>query len=246
MNRDAATARYTASIRSDSDLISASVRTGALDAKVAACPEWDVRTLVEHVSFVHRWATLAIGSGAAPDASAVAKPAADDDLAVWIVDGAAALIAAIEATDPEADTWHPFPFDQKNWVWARRMAMETLVHRWDAETAVGRDASIDPTIASEAIHEYMEIGFPRVLGRPEIDPPSASLHVHCTDTDGEWLIWSDGGEYRMLPVHDKGDAAMRGTAEALLLVLTGRTDRNEIDIVGERAAADPWLDLPGW
>lgn len=246
MNRAAAIPAHVDSIRSDADRISAAVRTGRLDAPVAACPGWDLRALVEHVAGVHRWATAAITSGQAPDRASIPAPGADDNLAVWIVDGAADLVAAIEGADPDAATWHPFPLEQRVWVWARRMAMETVVHRWDAEVAASGASTIAPPVAAEGIHEYLELGLPRVLGREQIDPPTASLHVHCTDTDGEWLVWSDGGDYRMLPVHDKGDAALRGTAESLLLVLMGRVDRATVDVVGDPAAADAWLDLPGW
>ena len=86
---------------------------------------------------------------------------------------------------------------------------------------------------------------PRVASH-SVDAPTASLHVHCTDTDGEWLIWGEAGAYRMLPIHDKGDAALRGPAADLLLVLMGRLDRSVVDIVGDPAAAAAWLDLPGW
>ena len=182
---------------------------------------------------------------AAPGRNDVADPG-ETDLAVWIVDGAAALIDAIRASPPHADTWHPFPLEQKAWVWARRQAIETTVHRWDAETAAGRSATLDPHLAGDGIHEYLEMGLPRVLGRESLDAPTTSFHVHCTDTDGEWLIWGDAGGFRMLPIHDKGDAALRGPAAELLLVLMGRLDRSVVDIVGDPAAAAAWLDLPGW
>lgn len=247
MNQDAARETYVASIRSDADLMSAAARTGDLDAPIAACPGWDLRKLVEHTAFIHRWATAAITHAAppGPDLGPIPTPTSDDNLAVWIVDGAAELIAAIERADPDGDTWHPFPFEQKNWVWARRQAMETAIHRWDAEMAVKGNSSLDATIASDGIHEYVEMMLPRVLGREKATPPSASLHIHCTDVDGEWLMWSEKGEYRMLPIHDKGDAAIRGEAESLWLVLMGRKAREEVDIVGDANAAHAWLDLPG-
>ena len=80
----------------------------------------------------------------------------------------------------------------------------------------------------------------------EVDPPASSLHVHCTDVDGEWLVWGDKGEYRMLPVHDKGDAAIRGPAANIWLLLMGRLDRSKLDVVGDASAAAAWLDLPNW
>jgi uncharacterized protein (TIGR03083 family) len=237
---------YTEALRSDSDLMSAAVRTGRLDARVAACPDWDLRDLIVHTGGVHRWATHALRTGTRPPEDAVFTPSADDNLAVWIVDGASALIDAIEATEPDAGTWHPFPLEQKAWVWARRQALETAMHRWDAQVAIGLEASLDAALSSEGIHEYLEMALPRVLAREKVAPPSVSMHVHCTDVDGEWLVWSDNGTYRMLPVHDKGDAAIRGNAADIWLLLMGRLDRGELDIVGDPAAAAAWLDLPGW
>ena len=226
--------------------MSAAIRTGTLDASVAACPGWDVRKVVEHTGFIHRWATHAVRTGAAPGRGDVIAAGEDDNLAVWIVDGATDLIDALTDVDLDGATWHPFPFEQKMWFWGRRQAIETMLHRWDTQTACGIEATLDGELASSGIHEFFELGMPRILQKAETGPPSQSLHVHCTDVDGEWLVWSDGDQYRMLPVHDKGDAAMRGPAQDLLLVLMGRLDRGEIDIVGERSAADAWLDVGDW
>lgn len=251
---------YLDAIRADADIMSSIIRTADNAAPVAACPEWDVGTVVTHTGNVHRWATHALQHGARPSADIEFGPSADDNIAVWIVDGATALIDTLRATDPGADTWHPFTLEQKAWVWGRRQALETAMHRWDAQTAVGRDALLDPALSSEGIHEYLEMGLPRVVARAGVELPSQSLHVHCTDVDGEWLIWSEGGTYRMLPVHDKGDAAIRGTAADIWLLLMGRLARpaserpaperpnpdSSIDIVGDPAAAEAWLGLPGW
>ena len=50
----------------------------------------------------------------------------------------------------------------------------------------------------------------------------------------------------MLPVHDKGDAAIRGPAADIWLLLMGRLDRSKLDVVGDASAAAAWLDLPNW
>ena len=241
---------YLDAIRADADIMSSIIRTADAEAPIAACPGWDVGAVVTHTGDVHRWATHALVHGERPGPDVEFGPSADDHLAVWIVDGATALIEALRTAGPAADTWHPFPLEQKAWVWARRQALETAMHRWDAQTASGRDARLDPELSSEGIHEYLEMGLPRVVAREGVDLPSQSLHVHSTDVDGEWLIWSDNGTFRMLPVHDKGDAAIRGTAADIWLLLMGRLNRSgddtSIDIVGDSAAADAWLDLPGW
>ena len=237
---------YLTALRADADLLSAAIRTGDAAAPVAACPGWDLTKLLEHTGWVQRWATHAVLNGEAPGREIDFGPSSDDNLSVWIVDGATALINALSNAAPNDPTWHPFPFEQQVWVWARRQALETAMLRWDAQTAIGVQALLDSELSREGIQEYFELGLPRAISRAEVEPPTVSLHVHCTDVDGEWLVWNENGTYRMLPVHDKGDAAIRGTAANIWLLLMGRIDRSELDIVGDASAADAWLDLPNW
>ena len=78
--------------------------------------------------------------------------------------------------------------------------------------------------------------------------PSGSFHVHCTDVPGEWLVTTDDdGALVVRREHAKGDAALRGPAEAILLRLWDRPGARagELDVVGDAAVADAWLALPG-
>ena len=244
---------YLQSIRSDSERMAQAAAEGDLTAPVAACPGWDLRELVSHTGAVHRWATRAIDGGVAPATVEYSWPAPDaagHDLGAWLVDGAGTLIATLTARDPDEPTWHPFGLEQKVWVWARRQSQETMIHRWDAELAAHGESSLEPARAAEGIAEFFDLALPRVFVREAVALPSPSLHVHCTDDDlpdgaGEWIVWNENGEYRMATEHRKGDAALRGLAADLLLVLMGRADRSSIDVVGDAAAADAWLDLPG-
>jgi uncharacterized protein (TIGR03083 family) len=132
-------------------------------------------------------------------------------------------------------------------VWPRRQAHETAVHRWDAEQAIGRPTAIDPELASDGIDEYFEVMLPRKVVRDGIELPAGSLHVHCTDVPGEWLLQVDGGVLHMTREHRKGDAALRGPASAILLRLWGRRphDADELSLVGDDAVLDAWLSLGG-
>ncbi len=245
---------HIAAIRSDVDRIAVCAEQHRLNAPVAACPGWDVDALIRHVGGVHRWATQAIESGGVPAVVDVPRPEAGApgaELAAWMRDGATGLTDALAATPPDADSWHPFPAEQKAWVWSRRQAQETMMHRWDAETATIGSSDLDAEMAADGIQEYFELGVPRILERGQLPTPTQSLHVHCTDEGlpdgaGEWIAWNEAGEYRMETVHRKGDAALRGSAEQVLLVLMGRADRDTLDTVGDPQAAAAWLDLPGW
>jgi hypothetical protein len=56
------------------------------------------------------------------------------------------------------------------------------------------------------------------------------VHIHCTDTSGEWLVHADG---RVEPIHAKGDAAIRGTASDILLGLYDRIPLGDLDLIGD-------------
>ena len=228
-------------------LFAAAVERGPVDADVMACPGWHLTNLVEHLGLIHRWATYCAVHREPPTGDVAPPPEPDGDLAEWYRSCLTDLVAALEQIDPESPTWHPFPVERVARVWPRRQMHETAMHRWDAERAVGEPTSFEPDLASDGIDEYFELAIPRLLVREQLALPAGSLHVHCTDVDGEWLVWNEGGEYRMKRAHEKGDAALRGPAEAILLRLWGRTsDRSaELSPVGDEHVLAEWLAFAG-
>jgi uncharacterized protein (TIGR03083 family) len=141
----------------------------------------------------------------------------------------------------------PFPVEHRTVsVWTRRQTHETSLHRWDAEAAAGAPRQIDAALASDGIDEYFGVVLPRLVDRDGLELPTSSLHVHCTDTEGEWTVEAVDGALRVDRAHRKGDAALRGTAEHLLLRLWGRgVPEGAVEVVGDAAAAASWLELGG-
>ena len=117
-----------------------------------------------------------------------------------------------------------------------------VVHRWDAEHATGPTTPIDPELASDGIDEYLDLVMRHNVTRDSVTLPAGSLHIHCTDAHGEWLVSLDEG-YQLERAHAKGAAALRGPAEALLLRLWNRdTERaDELSPVGDESVLDAWL-----
>jgi uncharacterized protein (TIGR03083 family) len=238
-------ARYADHLVADTERMAQAFERGPTDAPVAACPGWDVSRLVEHMSFIHRWATWAILHRRAPERGDVEHRPDGVDPAQWLRQGGRRLVDALGEVDSDGPTWHVFPFERSNWVWGRRQAQETAMHRWDAEMATSGTSSLDAVLASDGIQEYFELVVPRVVERDGAAAPASSLHVHCEDVAGEWFVTADDDGVHVVNAHRKGDAALRGTAERLLLVLMQRSDVGAIEIVGDRTAADAWLGLPG-
>lgn len=242
---------YVASVASDADRMAAAWDVGPASAGVAACPGWSLTDLLTHTGAVHRWATDAIRTGARPETGLDAAPSAGEDLGAWLRAGAHELCDALDDVEPGAATWHPFPAPREHWVWARRQAMETMLHRFDAETAVGSTSTLRTDLAVVGIHECLEVGYVRSTKRDGLEFPSQSLHIHCTDDDldagaGEWLLRVVDGDYVLTTEHAKGDAAIRGRAEDVLLALMERRDTSVLDVIGDERAAAAWLALPAW
>lgn len=238
---------YLDHIRTGGAHVAEVLATADVDAAVAACPGWSVADLVTHIGHVHRWAAVALRESRQPSRDdLVDAPAFDaSDAAGWYRGCLDDLLAALSAADPGAASWHPFPVEQVAGFWFRRQAHEIAVHRWDLEHAVADPGPMEAGLAADGIDEYFEVTIPRLVTRGQA-LPSSSFHVHCTDVDGEWLVWTEHGEYRMIREHRKGDAALRGPAEQLLLRLWNRpAPDDELSPVGDEAALAAWTSLGG-
>jgi uncharacterized protein (TIGR03083 family) len=223
-------------------------RQGPLDAPVPGCPGWDVARLTGHVGRVHRWATAGILAGAEPDGTTLERPPKGDGIVDW---GEAAIAPLLEAlkTAPAPGAWNFVGAkDADGSFWPRRMAVETSIHRWDAEDAVGGTSEtgpIDAALAAEGIEEELTLIGPGLLaGRDGIDI-GGSLHIHCEDAAGEWMVHTDDGVLRVGHGHEKGDAALRGPASSVLLVLYRRLRPGDggTEVLGDAAVLDRWLAL---
>ena len=114
----------------------------------------------------------------------------------WLEGSAAELVATLAGADPDAECW-TWTADHHVRFWSRRMAHETAVHRWDGQGASGSPEPFDGALAVDGIDEHLE-NLPFILGAEQTIGAGESLHLHCTDRDGEWLLrlGADGLEVR--------------------------------------------------
>jgi uncharacterized protein (TIGR03083 family) len=232
---------YLAAVRRDTDAFLAAAAAG-LDAPVPSCPDWDVRALLVHLGGVHRWVTKIVREEAQARLPRDSTPAPDDDPIAWLAAGADALLDVLKSTAPDVAVWNWAGAPEVASFWSRRMAHETAVHRWDAENAQGKAEPLGPpTLAADGLAEMVDTVLPRLAGARELSV-RGSLHLHCTDTPGEWLVNVTDGVVQASPEHGKGDVALRGPASDLWLAVTNRAPLDGIDVFGDQKLARDWMD----
>jgi uncharacterized protein (TIGR03083 family) len=230
-------------IRSESAALVRAAEAAGPDASVPSCPDWTVTDLLGHLGTVQRWAAGIVETRAAEarfpaDVGRPTDPAALPD---WVRAGAAHLVEVLASTPPDTELW-TFAGPGAAAFWSRRQAQEVALHRVDAELAAGSPAPLDAALARDGIDEFFDVIAPLRL-RERMVGTGETVHLHCTDGEGEWLVrlTPEGAEVER--AHAKGDVAARGTASDLLLVLRGRKGVDAVDVFGDPAVLASFIDL---
>lgn len=111
------------------------------------CTEWDVRTLVNHVTYEQLWAPHLVAGetieqvGDRYDGDVLGG----DPRTAWR-DAVAGSVSAFAGADLDADV-HLSYADVPCREYLTQMLTDAEIHGWDLATATGQDATIDPDVA---------------------------------------------------------------------------------------------------
>jgi uncharacterized protein (TIGR03083 family) len=208
-------------IRREADAFLAAARRG-LEAQVPGCPEWTVRELTHHVGVDYLWHARHIvrGETSEPEEWQPELPP-DDELLEWFDECCNELLITLRSTDPELPAWNWAPRTaQKVAWWLPRLAIETAVHRWDAESA-HRDAhGIDLDVALDGIDEMVTVIGP---AHTKPDFPTGTIVIRPTDDETIWAVRLAPETFELIEhAPSSPDAVIEGTTTALLLAFWGR------------------------
>jgi uncharacterized protein (TIGR03083 family) len=218
------------------ELFLAACERAGLSAPVPSCPGWKVADLLYHVYEVqYGWNRVTTERRESFEGLAWPARAADDRLVDLVRGEHQGYTAMLRSFEPATPIWTWTGTQTFAWL-IRRMAQETAVHRVDAELAAGEAGLIDPRLASDGIDEFLEFFLNRRGGAV-----GGSVHIHCTDVDGEWTVRESGDVFTVAREHAKGDAAIRGAANDVLLALWRRTSLSTCDVVGDAGVADRFV-----
>lgn len=252
-------ARHLELLRTEGDRL-ASMPAAHLGAPVPSMDDWTVERAIRHTGKIHQWAAAVIGAGPGVDVGNVAGdlpgiPAGPGCLPAYrqaLTD----VVHELEQRDPEEEAW-TFAGTGSVAFWCRRQAHETAVHRMDAADAVAAAGGPDPEPfavdgAADAVDEWAGFFLATRWGQrngslPE-DLAGRTIHIHGTDdpapSDGaEWFIRIGADGVEVETIHAKGDTALRGSAQDLLMTLWRRRPLDTLDVIGDQALAERLLDV---
>jgi len=215
---------------------------GNFTASMDCCPGWNVADLVWHIRRVHYfWGSMVEGLLDDPDrVPEIERPTDEDRLLADYRTGVVRMAEILNNADQTARIWTWSHQKDVAFV-TRHQVQETAVHHWDAETAAGKRIQIEPDVAADSVDEFLEHSTP---GRfPDVEPLSGSVHLHASDTEGEWVIKED--EDRKLSIvrgHGHSDVALSATASDLLLILYRRFGPEQESVHGDRSLLGRFLD----
>lgn len=230
-------------LRTEGMLLADSVEVTGLDEQVPTCPQWSVRDLVRHVGQVHRWAHSHVWQASPSLNTEDSTPYPEDqDLLVWLREGHAQLLQALEAADPAGDYFGFLPGPRGTRFWARRQAHETAIHRVDAQTVTGVVSPAPADLAVDGVDELLHGFFARRPSRFTSAEPY-SFTLVSTDTPHRWQVTVN--EEGQSTVDDPGSEVgtqVHGSAFELYLLLWNRRPLDGLDVQGPTDGLAHWRD----
>ncbi|HEX6499878.1 MAG TPA: maleylpyruvate isomerase family mycothiol-dependent enzyme [Micromonosporaceae bacterium] len=217
---------------------------------VPTCPGWTMGDLVKHHGMsinrvehvVRHYSPEPVWSKDVP----ATLPDHAKDYPAWLASLVKPLITTLGAADPDTPMWTNGA-DRHARYWARRLLFEAVVHRADAEIALGRAPVIDGATAADGIDELLTNlpCFTWVAERQrQLRRDGQTLHLHATDRVAEWLIMLGPDGFAWRPAHDRAHVTVEAGAGDLLLLVYGRlapTDQR-FAVTGDRALLREWLE----
>ena len=219
-------------------------------AAVPWSDRWTVGTVARHVAGTHHVVAEIVEER--PDAdfglfNGLSMPAKDSPGFVeWFRNGTASLLGQLSSVPADEKCWSWLASGCRVGWWARRMAFEAAIHRWDTDAAQGREFSVAPEAAADGVDEYLDVFVG--ASRAAVDAPAGpTIAFECSDRNDQWwLDLSAHGDRTVCRDPRVASVRIRGSAKALLLFVWGRvsvSDASGVECLGDVSVLERWSEL---
>lgn len=217
------------------------LRTAAvhhLDHPVPTCPGWTVRDAVLHTAQVYdHKATIVEGDLDRPPEPWPPAYEVEDPLE-FFDEKLHRVVEALRDRDPATPVWTWYEPDQSVGFWVRRMMQETVIHRADVESAVGRQPEIPDEVAVDGIDELIE----RMLCNDDEDyyegfSPGNGERVAIATAGAGWTV-TLGPKVASFTrkIAADADASLDGAGGPMLLAMWNRLPYSAVTATGAESA----------
>lgn len=227
-----------AAVRAEGEGILAAARLG-VDAEVPTCPGWDVERLVRHVSRVYTTAEYLVAHRITqrPEEFPAVPDGDPQQVLESLLDD---LVTALREAEPDTAVYvWAENVEPTAAFWARRMAHESSVHRFDAQIAHAMPQPIDAELAADGLDELIDVLSPWIYQRAGGDGPTGTVQLLSSD-DGSWCLGLEPAAVQRLDVVTEPDVSVRGTTGRLLLAAYGRVPWTSLTLEGDTELLDRW------
>lgn len=229
-------------LRGEGPAFRAALAEAAPDAPVPSCPDWTVTDLVHYLGSYYGWVASVVAPGSIERPAPLAQ---QDGLPVgsaaidWWQQQFDRLINLLDGVDADWPAWNWAPQANKAAFWHRRVAQETVLRRWDAQTAIVSVEPIEAKLAADGVSEVLDTWLP--AGRRFASEPRHGVaQLVAVDADQEWYLRLRGEGVALLDtdtILDSDDPHARlhaaGSASDLLLALWGRVGFDVLEVTGD-------------
>ncbi|MFJ5987572.1 maleylpyruvate isomerase family mycothiol-dependent enzyme [Lentzea sp. NPDC092896] len=240
-------------IVSETSLLVTGIEGADLSIPVPATPNWTLNQLLRHLGYAHRWIAQMVGerfpeidrsfSKAHSVSEYTGETAAE--LGPWLIEGAALISDTMLPVDRREMIAVLRPGEPGPDFWSRRMAHETVIHRWDAFDALGLPFEVDERVAHDTLYEWMTaIAWIIFDLRPAAAEllGSGVLHFETTDTAQTWTVDLRGSAPRVTDDEEKWSVAVRGPVMDIVLALYQRRGTEGLEVTGDAGLLAKFLD----
>ncbi len=234
-------ASYVDSITEEAARLADAVMAGPEKA-LACCPGWSAGDLLGHLEGIYRFWFVQLEAADAEERTEApdGAPGGVEGFEKAVTDVARLL----DEVGPNAPCWNWAGEDPTAEFVARRLALETAVHRVDAERAQGDATPIEAELAADGIEERIELFVRRKVAQMPTATLGGTLCLIANDLDAAFVIDVERGRVRWRRGRGPADAVLVGGASDLYLFTWNRVDLEAFEVTGNRDVAAAWAALP--